>query len=254
MNQVWIVAKTSLLENSRKQVFHVLLLLILTVIASSTLLSVLTEGVRLKILKDLCMTTILFGGSVLAIALGSTAIPNDLESRTIHPIIARPVARAQYVAGKFLGTVLTVSLGVSAMILAFAVLVFSYEKRLDGFMLIAMLFTILEVAVVAAVTTVVSTLASPAVTAIVSFLVYVFGSIKIGYFGGLVNSAPGFSKAIYGVIYHLLPNLECFNFKDALVHQDAVPTAYLAQVTIYGICYIVFALVAASAIFARREV
>ena len=53
MKKVWIVARASLLENSRKQVFHVLLLLILTVIASSTLLSILTEGVRLKLIKAL---------------------------------------------------------------------------------------------------------------------------------------------------------------------------------------------------------
>ena len=62
----------------------------LTVIAGSSLLSILTEGVKLKILKDLCMTCVLFGGVALSIALGSSAIPGDVESRTIHPIIARP--------------------------------------------------------------------------------------------------------------------------------------------------------------------
>ena len=52
MSRTWVIARMSLLENSRKQVFHVLCLLVLTVIAGSTLLSIFTEGVKVKILKD----------------------------------------------------------------------------------------------------------------------------------------------------------------------------------------------------------
>ena len=150
MSGIWIIARMSLVENSRKQVFHVLCLLVLTVIASSTLLSIFTEGVKLKILEDLCTTVILFGGAVLAIALGSTGIPNDVESRTIHPIIARPITRAQYVVGKYLGTLMTVAMGVGAMSLVFGVLIYAYQRSFDTFLLTAMGFTLLEVAVVAA--------------------------------------------------------------------------------------------------------
>ena len=114
MTGIWTIAKMSLLENSRKQVFHVLCLLMLAVIGSSTLLSIFTEGVQIKILKDLCMTCIMFGGAALAIALGATGIPNDVESRTIHPLIARPLTRTQYLMGKFLGTFITVTMGVVA--------------------------------------------------------------------------------------------------------------------------------------------
>ncbi len=255
MSGIWIIAKMSLLENSRKQMFHVLCLLMLAVIASSTLLSIFTEGVQLKILKDLCMTCILFGGAALAIALGATAIPNDVESRTIHPLVARPLTRAQYVIGKFLGTFITVSLGVIAMAAAFAVLIFMYQHSVDAALGLAVLFTLLEVAIVAAIATTISTLASPAVTTVVTFMIYLAGTIKIGYVGGLIEkSQSGISKAAYSLIYHALPNLECFNLKSALVHHDSIPTLYLWQVAIYGFCYIAFVLVAGASYFAHKEV
>lgn len=255
MTGIWIIAKMSLLENSRKQVFHVLCLLMLAVIASSTLLSIFTEGVQVKILKDLCMTCILFGGAALAIALGATGIPNDVESRTIHPLVARPLTRAQYVIGKFLGTFITVSVGVAAMAIAFALLIFMYQHSIDSSLGLAVLFTLLEVAIVAAIATTISTLASPAVTTVVTFMIYLAGTIKIGYVGGLIEkSQSGVSKAAYSLIYHALPNLECFNLKSALVHHDVIPSTYLWQVAIYGLCYIAFMLVVGASYFASREV
>jgi len=255
MARIWIIAKMSLLENSRKQVFHVLCLLMLAVIASSTLLSIFTEGVQIKILKDLCMTCILFGGAALAIALGATGIPNDVESRTIHPIVARPVTRAQYVVGKFLGTLITVAMGIGAMSIAFGMLIYMYQHTFDSFLLMAVLFTLLEVALITAIATAISTFATPAVTTVITFMIYLAGTIKIGYIGGLIEQSTNvLSKGIFLLIYHALPNLECFNLKTALVHHDAIPAAYLGQVATYGICYTAFVLVAGAAYFASREV
>lgn len=255
MTGIWTIARMSLLENSRKQVFHVLCLLMLAVIAGSTLLSIFTQGVQIKILKDLCMTCILFGGAAMAIALGSTGIPNDVESRTIHPLIARPLTRAQYVMGKFLGTFVTVSLGVFAMALAFALLILMYQHTPDAYLGLAVLFTLLEAAIITAIATTISTFATPAVTTVLTFLAYVGGTIKIGYLGSLIErSSSGVGKAAYSVIYHVLPNLECFDLKTSLVHHDAIPAAYLGQVAIYGVCYIAFVLVLGMSFFASKEV
>ncbi len=255
MRGVWLIAKMSVLENGRKQVFHVLCLLMFSVIAGSTLLSIFTEGVKLKILKDLCMTAILFGGAVLSIALGAAAIPGDVENRTIYPIIARPITRIQYVLGKFTGTFLTVAAGVAAMALVFGVLIYYYQQAFDTFLLMAMLFTLLEVAIITAVATAISTVASPAVTAVLTFMFYLFGTVKIGYFSGLIGRDTNvLTRGASKLVYHLLPNLECFNLKTALVHHDSVPAAYLGQVAVYGICYVAFVLLLGSAWFSRKEV
>ena len=57
-------------------------------------------------------------------------------------------------------------------------------------------------------------------------MAYLAGTIKIGYIGGLIDkSQAGISRALYSLIYHALPNLECFNLKTSLVHHDAVPAA-----------------------------
>lgn len=255
MKGIWTIAKMSLLENSRKQIFHVVCILMLTVIAGSTLLSVFTEGVKIKMLKDMCMTCILFAGAVLAIALGATGIPNDVESRVVYPILARPLTRSRYVTGKFLGVLLTVAIAIVTLSMVFGVVIYYYQKRIDGFLIIASTFAILEAAVIAAVATFMSVATTPAVSAIVTFMAYVLGTIKISYIGSaLERTSNSIVKMGISAVYHLLPNLECFNLKAALVHADVIPKDYLALVAFYGVTYVGFMLFASTLLFRRKEI
>jgi len=90
LQRTLILAKLNVLENARKQVFHVLVLGTVVVIFSSTLLSFFTLGVQIKVLKDLCLASILLSSGMIAIALGSGAVPADIEAKTAYPILARP--------------------------------------------------------------------------------------------------------------------------------------------------------------------
>jgi Cu-processing system permease protein len=253
MTKILIIAKTTMMENSRKQVFHVVTLLTLAVICASTLMSFFTLGVQVKILKDMCMTSILFCGGILAIALAASAIPGELESRTCYPILARSIKRSEFMLGKYFGTLFTVYIGLAVIALAFVVLLLS-KHSLDAYMALAVGFSFLEVAVIAAITMCFSTITTPAVAAMLSFIVYVTGTIKIGYFKPLIDNVSNpFLHAFVRGAYHILPNLESFNFKDALVHGIPVSNAYLVQVGIYGVCYTVLALIITGFAFARRE-
>jgi ABC-type transport system involved in multi-copper enzyme maturation permease subunit len=243
----------TMMENARKQVFHVVTLLTLTVVCASTLLSLFTLGVQVKILKDLCMTSILFCGGVLAVALASTAVPAEMESKTCYPILARSVRRSQFIVGKYLGTLATIYLGLLFIGGAFTILLLS-RQAFDAMMLIAIGYAFLEVAVVGAIAIALSTCTTPAVAAMVSFLLYVAGTVKMGYLKPLVDGVQNpAAKALVLAFYHLLPNLESFNFKDALVHSIPVPGSYLVQVAIYGVCYASLVILVASSVFARKE-
>ncbi|MDO8588707.1 MAG: ABC transporter permease [Armatimonadota bacterium] len=254
LRRVFILAKLNLLENARKQVFHVLMLATVVVIFSSTLLSFFTLGVQVKILKDLCLASILFSAGMISIALSCGAIPSDVEGKTVYPILARPLKRWEYVLGKYLGALATTAASVAIMSLAFGLLLYHYQHRVDSFMFTAVAFVLLEAATLAGITILLSTFTTPVPAAVVSFLIFVLGTVKIGYLGTLLHAAPGgVVRVIGGMLYHILPNLECFNFKDALVHGVPTPTPYLFLVAGYGLLYASFTVGLACVIFARRE-
>jgi ABC-type transport system involved in multi-copper enzyme maturation permease subunit len=254
LRRVFILARLNLLENARKQVFHVLMLATVVIIFSSTLLSFFTLGVQTKILKDLCLASIMFSAGMISIALACGSIPADVESKTLYPILARPLRRWEYVLGKYFGVLATTTASVVIMSLAFGLLLFHYQGNVDHFMFTAVGFVLLESATLAGITVMLSTFATPVAAAVVSFLIFVLGTVKIGYLGTLIHGSQSAAvKTIGGLVYHLLPNLECFNFKDALVHGVATPTPYLLLVATYGLLYATFTVSIACLIFARRE-
>lgn len=51
---------------------------------------------------------------VVAIVLGATSLYREIELKTVFPILARPIRRGEYLIGKFLGALLTLSVFIAA--------------------------------------------------------------------------------------------------------------------------------------------
>ncbi|HEV8548878.1 MAG TPA: ABC transporter permease subunit [Polyangiaceae bacterium] len=81
---------------------------------------------RLRVVSDLGAASISIYAIAVAIVLGATSLYRELELKTIFPILARPIRRAEYLVGKLLGTVLTLAVFIAinggSLLLAIAVL------------------------------------------------------------------------------------------------------------------------------------
>lgn len=254
LRQLIAIGRITLLDNLRKQVLQVVLILTLAAIGSTTLLSFFDLGVQVKILKDLSLAAILFCGGVMAIALSSGCIPAELQNRTAFPLLARPVRRSDYLLGKYLGTVATCLLCMLIIAAVFLGILGFYEHSFDITVAVGMVYILLEVAILAAVATLCSIVVSPMVAATLTLGVFILGQVKTGYLHSAVerNASP-VGKALLSCVYFMLPNLDSFNFKDALVHHIAVPPAYLALVAAYALVYAAFVVSVSGVAFARKE-
>ena len=54
-------------------------------------------------MKELCLLLIWVSSLVIAITTAARQIPVERESRTLFPLLAKPVTRGQVIMGKFLG-------------------------------------------------------------------------------------------------------------------------------------------------------
>jgi Cu-processing system permease protein len=64
---------------------------------------------ELRVVADVGGAALSLCGVLAAIVLGSTSLYRELELKTIFPILSRPIRRWEYLLGKYLGTVLTVT-------------------------------------------------------------------------------------------------------------------------------------------------
>ncbi len=60
-----------------------------------------------RVVADLGAASISLYALVVAIVIAATSLYRELEQKTIFPILARPISRAEYLLGKYLGTLLT---------------------------------------------------------------------------------------------------------------------------------------------------
>jgi hypothetical protein len=62
-----------------------------------------------RVVADLGAASVSLYAVAVAIVIGATSLYRELEQKTIFPVLARPTRRAEYVAGKYVGTVLTLA-------------------------------------------------------------------------------------------------------------------------------------------------
>lgn len=67
-----------------------------------------------RVVADLGAASISLYALVVAIVIAATSLYRELEQKTIFPILARPISRAEYLVGKYLGTLLTLAVFIAA--------------------------------------------------------------------------------------------------------------------------------------------
>jgi ABC-type transport system involved in multi-copper enzyme maturation permease subunit len=248
------LVKLSFLEAVRRQILHVMVLLSLVVIAVAGTVSFFDLGVQVKIVKDTAMVMILLAGSLSVVFLLGGALFHDVEQRLLYPLLARPIPRGLYLVARYTGALAAVYMGMTLMAVTLTALLWIHLREVSSLTLVAIAFTYLEVALVGALALLLSTLLTPAMTATVTLFLYLLGSLKMGYLHHLAERNTGFAKWAITAVSAVLPNMEAFRFKDALVHDLTVPVNYLILVAIYGVCYVAMCIALSVWNFGRREV
>jgi ABC-type transport system involved in multi-copper enzyme maturation permease subunit len=266
MRVVSRVALSVFRESVRDRVPYNLVLFALFLIASSFLIGQLTAGQDVKIIKDLGLAATAIFGLFIAIFIGIGLVSKEVERRSIYALLAKPVSRPQFIAGKYAGLVLTLAVNIGVMTVAhYAVLGYmtvmeSPEFRagwdapgVDPHMLKAIFLTFVQLMLVTAVALFFSTFSSPLLSASLTLGLYVVGQFnsELRNFDRVTESEAAIWLA--RIVYHLVPDLSAFDVKMQVVHGLPVPLGYVAATTGYGLLYIAALLLGATFIFSRRD-
>src|SRR5437588_7760355 len=100
---------------TRLKIFYVLLLFALLLIGSSVFMAQMTFQQEFQVLKDIALGAMTIFTSLLAVIATARLLPQDIEDRTAYTILAKPVSRFEYLAGKLLGVLLLLAVSLFAM-------------------------------------------------------------------------------------------------------------------------------------------
>jgi ABC-type transport system involved in multi-copper enzyme maturation permease subunit len=255
MSVVFAVAGLVIKEMYRRKDFYVLL--ILTVVISLLMGSInfFDDTNIARYLKEVCLGLIWVSSLVIAISTIARQLPMEKESRTIFPLLAKPISRAQLVTGKFLGCWLACGIALLCFYVFFDCL--SYSRERHWFLMNdlqaatlqwAMLAVVIGMALLGSLV-----FAAPSSNGTIIFAL-VAGIMMIGKYLNRVAkplSEPG--RAIVYGIYYAIPHLELFNVQERVVHDwPLIGWGYYAIAILYAAAYSAVLIFLSCLLFRRK--
>ncbi len=253
-------------ESVRDRVPFAMVLFAVVLMAASFLMSRLTGGQDLKVIKDLGLATMNMIGLLIAIFIGTGLVAKEVERRSIYGVITKPLTREAFLLGKFVGLTVTLAVNLATMSVAFfAVLVYfdfttdDWVKSawrapaVDPWLLVPVALIGLQLMLTTAVALFFSTFSGPLLAVLFTLGVWVAGHFS----GDLKNfqDAVDAPVAVWfaRVVYYMLPNLAAIDVKNAVVHNRAIAWPALGWGVVAALAYIGAFLAASIAVFKRRD-
>jgi len=247
------IALHTLKEAIRDRILYLILFFAVICIGFSRLLALLTIGDRVKIIKDVGLSSLSLFGALMAILIGTGLVYKEIDKKTIYTLLSKPIHRYQFLLGKFFGLILTLFIMLLLMSIIFLALIFFHTFTIEWQLLIAILYIFLELCLITAVALLFSCFSTPILSSIFSLAFYLIGHTAWGLETLIVKIKSGFGKALAQGLYHFLPDLENFNFRTEVVHNLPIPASIFFYSTLYGLFYTLFVLTIAQLVFRKRD-
>ena len=221
MNTIWALTGVVIKELYRRKDFYVLFVLTAVITVAAGSVRFFHDSNIVRYVKDLCMLLIWISALLITVAMAARQIPAERESRTIFPLLAKPVTRGQVILGKFFGCWLASGLALAVFYIFFAIITGSREQYwpvLDY--LQAFVLQWIMLGIVTAMTLLGSIVfAAPSSTVTILFIV-VAGILFLGRHLNTIalhNAEP--LRGIIYTIYFIIPHLELFDVRERVVND-----------------------------------
>ncbi len=266
-----LIARVTLLEAMRQRLPQILLL-------GAAGLAVGVQGLRginfglpeLKFIADLGFGGMVFFGSILTIFSGSHLFYSEIYGRSAVTVLAKPVSRTEFLAGKFIGMLGVAALFSVVMTMVIAFVLYTRESTLmqerpelfehGGRLRYGDIFAAgfaygLRFGVLAAFTLMIASQVRSSLHAVMAS----FGVLLICDLQYLAQEAYAHTgttplRLLAGLIALLFPDFQVFNLADLAGAEDGIQAEQLWRVTGYALCYIAAAGALAVFSFKRREI
>ena len=294
VSRILVIALHAFTQLVRMKVFYFLAVFGIILIAANFLKLPQHEGPEsaganvLHLIKSWCMGPMHLFSVVLSIVATALLLPKDVEDRTLYTILAKPVPRFDYLAGKLLGVMMLIFVSLALMDLLMTVVLhlrtgailaeqlelaksmgysaadmesMKQEASVQGstWSLQGAVFAMfLRASIMASIALLISTFSSSTLfTTIVSFLIYFIGHFQADARDAFLSSGEAgqglFGRMVTLVVSLVFPDFQIFNVIDAVIEGQTLPLWIVGKLTLVALYYAVFFTIASWFIFAEKE-
>jgi ABC-type transport system involved in multi-copper enzyme maturation permease subunit len=252
MTALLALAGNTVRELTRNKLLYLIAVFSVLLILGSIFLMEISLGQWDRIVKDVSLGVIQLSGAAVAILIGVNLIASEIDRRTVYITLAKPVSRAQFILGKYLGlcAIMLFLVAVMGGLLCLLLLIIKVPPTLSTFG--ALLLIYVELCILAAFSMAFSSFTTQTLGVMFAGSVFVIGHMTedLRVFALRLHGAEAW--LIQGLSY-ALPNLDALNIKTQAANNLPIEPKFLLTSAAYGLCYAPLALIVATVIFSRRD-
>lgn len=255
MSTIITLAKHTFKEVIRKKDFYVFLILLVGLVLFFYQESFFNVTGVSRYLKDIGYTLVVLFAAIVSITFSAKQIPSELESKTIYPLLAKPVSRTQLVLGKFTGSMFISGFTFTVFFIVYLIaVIFKGEKANLILIFQTYIFSILLLAMLSSIAMIFSLFLTLSANVTITLLVYFLIAWYNSIIKGIITSTQGLASILYSFVYYILPHFEFYDIKIRMVHMwDPVPLGIFMAVLIYTLIYTAIILNLTCFLFNRKN-
>lgn len=259
IGRIWAIALNTFREAARIRVLYGIGVLVI----GSNLLAIVLGQLSLtdadRVAREVGLAGISLFGSLTAIFLGVFLLYTEVQRRTIHAILSKPISRWEFVVGKYAGMAVVLSVLVGVFAVAMIAMLELQGAGVSASVAKAVVLSWLEVVTVAAIAIFFSSFSTPFLSGIFALAMWVIGRL-VPDLESLAETASPWIRITTRVALEIVPDVHLFAVSGrtlegtaASVHGEFVPWSYVALAAAHGLGWTVGLLALAALLFHRRD-
>jgi hypothetical protein len=261
IGRIYAIALNTFREAVRQRVMYGILVVALALNLFSLVLGEMSLHEEARVARDVGLGGVSLFGSLIAIVLGVSLLYGEIQKRTIHTIVSKPIARFEFVLGKYLGMAATLALLVVVFAIELFVILQLQDVAFDARLTKALVLAGFEVLVVAAIAILFSTFSTPFLAGIFTFGLFFVGRVTPEMRAAAEGAKNEVIRDVCKAALQVVPDLHLFSISGSelagqhvSVHVgDFVSWGYVGVAAGHAALYVGLLLVLAILIFSRRD-
>ncbi|MBU1168940.1 MAG: hypothetical protein KKD44_05170 [Proteobacteria bacterium] len=220
-----------------------------------------------KVAVDMGLSIISFSGLIIIFFLCLPILGNDIEKKTVYLILSRPVTKAHYIIGKYMGLGLIIMISsvflglcaaLSVKISVMGAGTFIPPHFSWGMFTLSICYLTLSLLILLSlaffwVCTSTHHFTAVLLTIMTYFICHNMENVKNIILSTKIMSSDSLSIKVINAVTWILPNLTAFDLKTTAAYGLPVNTLSLSWLLIYGVSYSVVCIMLTVLIFQKRE-
>jgi len=259
LGRIWAIALNTFREAARIRVLYGILVLVIGANLLSLVLGQMASGEAARVVRDIGLAGISLFGSLTAIFLGVFLLYTEVQRRTIHAIVSKPIERWEFVVGKYAGMALILTVLVALFAVAMILMLTIQGVGVNAAVGKAIVLAWCEVLTVAAIAIFFSSFSTPFMSGIFALAMWGIGRVTPDI-EAATREATGWIRTLAKIALEIVPDLHLFavsgrtlDGEHVSVHADFVSWGYVGMASLHGLGWIVGLLALAALLFHRRD-